>query len=185
MGEGIAPVPKKVADRILRWDFVEMGELLPEFGLSASNEQSSTSLTRRSRKVTEISTWTMCFATFVGILGPGNPAAVPELMAYLRTITRASQDFEGLAWERYDAAYRRQVTASKNRSWSRVDTSLYALGFRGGKASRGERCELCLTATHTTKQCALQGNPDPELGSRIKAVESILVAKGDAHDQRT
>ena len=47
VGEGIAPVPKKVADRILRWDFVEMGELLPEFGLSASNEQSSTSLTRR------------------------------------------------------------------------------------------------------------------------------------------
>ena len=25
-------------------------------------------------------------------------------------------------------------------------------------------------------KCALQGNPDPELGSRIKAVESILVA---------
>ena len=184
VGEGIAPVPKKVADRILRWDFVEMGELLPEFGLSASNEQSSTSLTRRSRKVTEISTWTMCFATFVGILGPANPAAVPELMAYLRTITRASQDFEGLAWERYDAAYRRQAAASKNRSWSRVDTSLYALCFSGGKASRGERCELCLAATHTTKQCALQGNPDPELGSRIKAVESILVAMAQRPGQR-
>jgi hypothetical protein len=36
VGEGIAPVPKRVADRILRWDFVEMGELLPEFGLSTS-----------------------------------------------------------------------------------------------------------------------------------------------------
>ena len=30
--------------------------------------------------------------------------------------------------------------------------------------------------THTTKQCALQGNPDPELDSRVKAVESVLVA---------
>ena len=49
MGEGIALVPKKVADRILKWDFVEMGELLPEFGLSASNEQSSSSLTRGDR----------------------------------------------------------------------------------------------------------------------------------------
>ena len=49
MGEGITLVPKKVADRILKWDFVEMGELLPEFGLSASNEQSSSSLTRGDR----------------------------------------------------------------------------------------------------------------------------------------
>lgn len=176
VGEGIAPVPKKVADKILRWDFVEMGELLPEFWLSTSSEQASTTLNRRSRKVTDISTWTMCYATFVGVLGPKNPTVIPELMEYLRTITHASQDFEGLAWERYDAAYRRQAAASGNRTWSRVDTSLYTLCFSACKANKGERCELCLAATHTTQQCALQGNRDPELGSRVKAVESVLVA---------
>ena len=31
VGEGLLPVPTKLADRIRRWEFVEMGELLPEF----------------------------------------------------------------------------------------------------------------------------------------------------------
>ena len=30
-------------------------------------------------------------------------------MAYIITITRVSQDFTGMAWVRYDAAFRRQA----------------------------------------------------------------------------
>ena len=43
VGEGAAPVPKKLADKILRWEFVEIGELLPEFWLCARDDTKSRS----------------------------------------------------------------------------------------------------------------------------------------------
>ncbi len=118
VGEGVAPVPAKLATKIKRWEYVEMGELLPEFWLSASdNEVRKTALTRRPRKITDIATWTQCYGVLVSVLGPSNPLAfLPELMAYMSNIIRASQDIEGLAWER--PAFRRQaaVTGNKNSS---------------------------------------------------------------------
>ena len=174
VGEGAAPVPKKLADKILRWEFVEMGELLPEFWLCARDDTKSRS--RRSRKVTDISTWTRCFATYVSVLGPANPTAIPELMAYLASIVQANQDFDGLVWERYNAAFRRQAAATGNRMWSRVNPSLYTLCFSACVVTKRERCELCLGTTHTAQQCALQGAPDPELNSRVKTVGSVLLA---------
>lgn len=52
VGEGMAPVPKRVADWIKKWEYVEMGELLllPEFGSCASDKQGAASQKRRSRK---------------------------------------------------------------------------------------------------------------------------------------
>lgn len=177
VGEGMAPVPKKLAEKIHRWEYVEMGELLPEFWAGPKEEgESKSTQSRRPRKVTDITTWAQCFATYVSVLGPRNPAAVPELMAHMTNILRASQDFEGLAWERYDAAFRRQAAAMGNRAWSRINGSLYSICFSSCTARRRDRCELCLGTTHTTNQCALQGNPDPELDIRVKAVESVLVA---------
>lgn len=40
--------------------------------------------------------WMQCFTTYVSVLGPAYPEAVPELMVYAATIIRVSQDFQ--AW---------------------------------------------------------------------------------------
>ena len=94
---------------------------------------------------------------YVSVLGPANPTAIKTL-------------------KRYDAAFRRQAAATANWMWSRVNPSLYTLCFSACVATKRERCELCLGTTHTTQQCALQGAPDPELNSRAKTVESVLLA---------
>ena len=63
VGDGLAPVPQKLADRIHRWEFIDMGELLPEFG-SVTRENNplgkKSAVTRRSRKLTDIFTWLHC-----------------------------------------------------------------------------------------------------------------------------
>ena len=45
-----------------------------------------------------------------------------------------------------------------------------------GKALSVARCELCLASTHTTTECGLQGDTDPELPARMKAIESAVLA---------
>ena len=176
VGDGLAPVPPKLACRIRQWEYVDMGEMLPEFWMGKEEEAASKKgQSRRSRKVTDIFTWLQCYATYVSVLGPHAPEAIPELMAYMATIIRVSQDYQGLAWVRYDAGFRRQAALTGNRLWSRVNSTLYTVCFTGN-AQTTTRCELCFGSTHSAKDCALQGDPDPEMQTRVKAVESALLA---------
>ena len=50
-----------------------------------------------------------------------------------------------------------------------------------GCAQALKRCELCLSSTHTTNQCILAADPDPELPARLKAVESAVVSLATHH----
>ena len=56
LGEGLPPVPVKLAVKIRKGEFVEMGELLPEFWSSTKGEEELGKETkgRKSRKVTDI-----------------------------------------------------------------------------------------------------------------------------------
>ena len=69
VGEGLLPVPAKLGERIARWEFIEMAELLPEFWSPLNPSEASSTPTivqgrpRRKRTVTDIATWLQCFAT--------------------------------------------------------------------------------------------------------------------------
>ena len=175
IGEGLPPVPQKLAERIRRWEYVEMAELLPELWTAKLEDPPKQSAARRKSQVTDLVTWTQCFAVYVAVMAGKHPEAVPELMAYLISIVRASQDYTGAAWVRYDAAYRRQAASNGNRTWSRINPSLFSLCFTG-KAQGSPRCELCLAMSHSSADCSLSADTDPDLPSRLKAVEAAVVA---------
>ena len=64
VGDGLPPVPVKLAGKIRRGEFMEMGELLPKFWFGPHDEDSDTKCdpkVRHSRKVTDIFTWLQCF----------------------------------------------------------------------------------------------------------------------------
>lgn len=184
VGEGLPPVPTKLAEQIQRWDFVDMAELLPEYwgvvpGAKLGAEALNAKATRK-KKVTNILTWVQCFAVYTSVMAAKHPEATPELMAYLICILRVSQDFGGMAWVNYDSAFRRQAAATANRQWSRVNPSLYSICF-AGSARMSTRCDLCLSLTHPTMDCPLVEDSDPEVGSRLKAIESAVLAMSRPH----
>ena len=159
-----------------------MAELLPEFWGMTTNAKDVEGrsnppqlIGRRTRKVTDIMSWIKCFALYVGIMVGSSLEAVPELMAYLIQILRVSQDFSGLAWVNYDLAFRRQAAATGNKHWSKINPSLYSICF-SGVARSNKRCDLCLSLTHETRDCALSGEGDHDVGSRLRAIESAVLA---------
>lgn len=79
MGEGLPPVPLKLAIRIRRHEFVEMAEMLPEFWPVAKPEESDSKKgpSRRVKQVTDFQTWLQCFATYCGIWGRWSQAPHP------------------------------------------------------------------------------------------------------------
>ena len=77
----VAPVPPKLAECIRRWEFVDMGELLPEFWATAKDEDLGAKRlsARRPRKVSDIGTWVQCFCSYmyVKFLGTHAPEVIP------------------------------------------------------------------------------------------------------------
>ena len=120
VGEGVVPIPRKLAEKIWRWEFMDMGELLPEcWGITG--EGRSGPLHRRTRVAADIFSWIQCFTSYVSVQRSQHPEAIPELMAYMAMIVRSSQDFKDLAWLRYDVGFRRQAALTKNRKWSQIN----------------------------------------------------------------
>ena len=178
VGDGLPPVPAKLAAKIRKGEFVEMRELLPEFWSSHREEDMEGKQEikiRRSRKVTDIFTWLQCFGSYVSVRTQHTPSLIPELMAYMAAIVRVSQDYAGLAWVRYDAAYRRQAALTGNTHWSTINSTLYTICFTG-RAMATPRCELCFATTHSTSECAQQGDPDPGIQDHLKAIEMAVLA---------
>ena len=50
--------------------------------------------------------------------------------------------------------------------------SLYSICF-AGVARVGQRCDLCLSLSHPTRECS---DPDPDMSSRLKALEAAVLA---------
>ncbi len=148
VGEGLPPLPRTVVERISEWKYVDMAEMLPEFwALLKGEDDSKKAVARCPKQVTDFHTWLQCFALYCGVLGRQEPNAIPELMAYMITISRASQDFYSLAWVRYDSAFRQNAAVTGNRKWSAINPSIYSFCFTG-KAAVAARCDLCLSTGH-------------------------------------
>lgn len=183
LGDGLPPIPARLAERICRWEYVDMSDLLPEFWPDQKAEEGTAKRVNRSsakKRVQDINVWLQCYAIYVGVMATKSPEMVPELMAYMISIIRASQEYEGLAWATYDAAYRRQAAATGHKQWSKVNPSLYTVCFTG-KARKATRCDLCLSAAHKTSDCSLAMDEDPDIGQRLKAVESAVIAFSGNH----
>ena len=85
-----------------------------------------------------------------------------------------SQDYEGLGWVQYDAAFRRQAALTQNKRWSTINATLFATNF-SGQASRARRCELCFATSHSERECAQSGDPDLDLNTQLKNLELALI----------
>ena len=91
VGEGVVPIPRKLAEKIWRWEFMDMGELLPEcWGITG--EGRSGPLHRRTRVVADIFSWIQCFTSYVS---SQHPEAIPELMAYMASLVKTSKTWHG------------------------------------------------------------------------------------------
>ena len=152
---GFALIPPKLVQRIRRGDYIEMREMLPDAWQAPRDDHSCCRATRprRGGLVTDILLWTEGYAALVAILATAHPDKIPHFMAYLKTITHASRNFDGVAWASYDAAYRRQAAACSFYDWATIDSALYNEAFTG-RARIMPRCRYCLSETHQSTDCA-------------------------------
>ena len=154
IGQGLPPVPKKLASKIESGEFVDMSELLPDrLGCSRTltPEDKSGGTKSKKRAVANILEWIKCFSVYIAIIAQKNPDRVPDLLGYQSLIIDASIQYDGDGWVGYDRWFRLNAAANSNKTWATLDATLWNRAFTG--YAKVSRCKHCFSLTHTSSEC--------------------------------
>ena len=172
---GLATLPPKLMKRILQKEYVEMYEILPESWRLETEAAAPSGQGKRPRRgpITDIDIWCEFYAVLAAVLSSAYPSKAPHLFAYMRTIVRASRNFEVTAWVMYDMSFRRAAANKGSLDWGIPDPGRFNDAFVG-RAKVIPRCSYCLSDTHKAVDCpdapahkqssALSGPADQKLG---------------------
>ena len=105
--------------------------------------------------VTDILTWTQCFASLASVLSCTHPEQTSNLLAYLSTIMRCHKEFSGLGGVQYAAAFCQQVATTRDLNWGRVN-SMHLM-----------RCGVCLSNKPSSEQWFLHDEPQHNLRDKL------------------
>ena len=122
------PVPKKLAERIWRKEFIDFRDLLPSqlggpeptvFDLFAKTDKA-----RPKKYISSIQEWVICFNTLSTIVLMCEPERTADLLAYCSTIIKTSMDYDDMPWLDYDMHFRQQAAMKPNEPWVHLDAAL-------------------------------------------------------------
>ena len=82
--------------------------------ITAIGQQDALSLVKptRTKAITTIHQWVTAFSVYAAVLTENSPHQAPGLFKHIADITEMSRRFRGMAWCRYDTAFRREMGAN-------------------------------------------------------------------------
>ena len=163
-GHGFPPIPKKLADRILAGEFVDLADLPPAKGKvrPLSTPEGSVLLVhahdfiQQKRLIPDLATWVQSFSLYTAVLCSKSPERLTDMLGYMCQITRASQRFKWPSWVIYDQNFRQEAADRDIKVWSQMDPSLFAQCFTGQAKGTESWCKTCHSLDHSSDLCPLK-----------------------------
>ena len=160
IGPGLPTIPKRLHDRMLRWKYIDMAELLPANSTHDASLPDADAhrfafflgcevIHHKRRQVENILEWVRCFPTYMATMTRQYPESTGGMIAQLQLVVKTSHQYDGKYWRSYDTHFRVTAAATGNRDWSRMDTDLYTRFFTG-HAKTVVACTHCDGTTHST-----------------------------------
>ena len=136
-GAGLPAIPGSLVKRIKNGEFVEFGELLPEFIGEAFLAKQGGKSTRKPPIVDKLPDWLLAFSGLAGVLIDVNKLLAAQLISYQlqSSIIHLYRDYPGKAWLAYDRTFRQKMAASKKGDWGQIDHDLWALALGPQRSS--------------------------------------------------
>ena len=163
-GHGFPPIPKKLADRILAGEFVDLADLPPAKGKvrPLSTPEGSVLLVhahdfmQQKRLIPDLATWVQSFSLYTAVVCSKSPERLTDMLGYMCQITRASQRFKWPSWVIYDQNFRQEAADRDIKVWSQMDPSLFAQCFTGQVKGTESWCKTCHSLDHSSDLCPLK-----------------------------
>ena len=156
--QSLPPVPSKLSARILKGEYIDFKELLPEnmfaspdaaarsqspvvtFEISPETTGGNTSWTletpknRSKRAVDSFTAWMQAWNTYVAVIvNRFKDRAIP-MLSYQSVITNAAAKFPMSRWYDYDKRFRLKLSNDQSIAWDHVHTSLWLECFTGSSS---------------------------------------------------
>ena len=138
--EGIPPLSTKLVERIRKWEFIDLADLLTE-ALMKPEDYSSKVVTgqvilvqsleqvkRKKKQVTDAISWSQAFAIYMAVLASAEKTKKEEiagLLAHQNLVLQMSKDLGGLKWHQYDMEFREWAAAKGTRVWGELNLPIY------------------------------------------------------------
>ena len=107
LGVGLPALPKKPVNKIKAGEHIDFTELppargKPRFILPALDGQvlvvQAVDLLQSRQVIPDLATWLQCFTIYVAVIASKQLSCLPDLLAYMSIITKASQKFLWPSW---------------------------------------------------------------------------------------
>ena len=99
LGEGLGSIPKRTYNRMMKWEFIDMGELRLRTAVEKSMLEPDTQKVvvfpgfevaqAKQKSITDIITWVHCYSRYTAAMATKYPDCTPGLMSHLLTVLRA------------------------------------------------------------------------------------------------
>ena len=160
--QSLPPVPSKLSTRILKGEYIDFKELLPEnifaspdmiqrsqppvgtLELTPESSSSKPSWTletpknQSKRAVDTFPAWMQTWNTYVAIaVNTFKDRAIP-MLSYQRVITNAAAKFPMSKWYEYDKCFRLKLSNDQSMTWDQVHTGLWLESFTGSSSTSSQ-----------------------------------------------
>lgn len=167
LGDGLGSLPKRIHDRMLKWELMDMQDFCPRVTPHAYQERETQTLVAlpgfeltqpRKKPIDNIITWVQCYSRYTAAMAQHYPECTPGFMSHMLTVLKAYNEAEFPGWREYDHAFRDKMASTGERDWRKMDVHLYqehcsshpkqrnlpqppqkAKKFERGKSSPGDR----------------------------------------------
>ena len=174
VGPGLAPLPRRLVERIKANEYIDFAELPPAKGKGRSIPQpgeghfiviQAADLVQSRKTIPDYATWSQCFALYVAARAEAQPRILRDLMGYQSLIARASKKYKWPSWVVYDQNFRQEVAGAPDQVWAKADPSLYAQCFTGQEKNSENWCGRCQGLDHTSNECPYPPRKRPWSGA--------------------
>ena len=162
LGAGLPALAKRLVDKIEADEYIDFGDLPPAKGKGRPLGQAfegqvvvvqAADLVQTRKLIPDVATWVQCFGLFAAAVARKKPQRLPDMMAYMTIVTKASQKYKWPAWVIYDQNFRMEAAGDSTMSWAKVEPSLYAQCFTGQARTAENWCSLCQGLDHPSQKC--------------------------------
>ena len=149
LGDGLGSISKRTHDKLMRWEFVDLGEFRPRTSLDRGAQDTETEklvvlpgfevAQAKKRPITNIITWVQCFSKYTAAVAQKYPECTPGFMSHMLVVLKAFGEVEEPGWCLYDEAFREKMASMGLKQWPGVDVQVYQETCGGFPRKRTER----------------------------------------------
>ena len=141
LSEGIPPLTSKLVERIRRWEYVDLSDVLTEASTKQEESiiqndtqsqvilvQTVDQLKKKKKAISDIPSWSQAFAIYGAALASCAETSKEEatgLLAHMYLIIQLAKDLGGTRWFKYDQDFRAWAAAKKVKVWGEINLSIY------------------------------------------------------------